>query len=230
MHGLETAVIYGLVGLAVAVALVARERRAPAGRRVALFLLALAFWPLVGPLLLGEERPRARAPARPAGPRVAALEARLTASLSGLEGTAGGLVAEEVARVRALFGTLAGLEARVAEMDRLLASPAFDAVAADGAIGGLVARGVAQSDPRLESARARRRHVARLGAMRGKAADDLERAVLRLDELGTQLQLVRFAGGAEAEALAMLREVADAVGGLADDLLAGEATVGWTTG
>ena len=129
------------------------------------------------------------------------------------------VVAPEVARVHGLAGSMTAMEQRVREMDALLATSEFDAAAAGAALAQLEARGLAEDDPRLESVRSRLRNIDRLRQMRNRTGDDLERIVLRLEEMSSQLRLLEFAGRSDAEVVQAIKEIADSVQEVTEGLL-----------
>src|SRR3954463_12922843 len=124
MGVLETGIIYGLIGLAVAAALVLRSAESSVPERVALFAMGTCFWPIYAPSLLAPERrkgepSRERSPdAATLGERMRAAQAKLLEALSQLEGVAQA-VGPEVARVRLVTGQVAAMERRVREIDEL---------------------------------------------------------------------------------------------------------------
>jgi hypothetical protein len=112
---------------------------------------------------------------------------------------------------------LAPLERRLVEMDALLASPEFDPARVEAALAELRGRGVPDDDPRVQSVRARARNIARLRRMRETAGADIERALLRLEEMVGHLRLLRFTDGAgAAEVVALLDETAAVVRALGE--------------
>jgi division protein CdvB (Snf7/Vps24/ESCRT-III family) len=218
-----TALLYALVGLAVAVALLLRERRAPLLRRALLVLLAVPFWPLLAPFLLG-----APAAAPPDGPRagedarIRKVQDEVLRALSHLDGLAEEVLAPEVARVRDLTSAMAAMSRRIAEMDALLASPELAQQPAEALLRELAARGVSEGDGRSQSVRARLRNIERLKGLRERTRADLERIVLKLEEMASQLHVLKFAGRPDAELLRAVKEIADGVESIADGLLADE--------
>ncbi len=214
MGFVETCVIYFLLGGVVAVALVLRAEGQGPGARCVTFVAGVFFWPVYAPFLLAPARPVA-----PAVPGARAARARLLSALGRVEGLAADVLRPEVARLRGLVDAVGRMEARVVEMDALLASPEFDRAAAEGQREALARRGVPPEDPRAQSVQARLRNVERLGAMRERTAVDLERVVLQLEELGSRLQLLKFAGRPDAELVALLQSVATSVEETTEGLL-----------
>lgn len=218
MGVLETGIIYLLIGLAVAAALVLRDGAGGLGVRVALFLAGVAFWPVFAPVLLaGPKAPERSAAGFSA--RVKGAEAQLLAALERAQG-AGGVAAAEMARMRGLAGAVASMERRVEEMDGMLASPEFDAAAARAALTELAGRGIPEEDPRTQSVQARLRNIERLRAMRERTLEDLERIVLKVEEMCSRLQLLKFAGRPDAEVVQLFKEIADSVEELTEGILA----------
>ncbi|MFZ5468742.1 MAG: hypothetical protein ACOZIN_04815 [Myxococcota bacterium] len=215
-----TLVIYAVLGVCVAVALVLREERRGA-HGAAVFLLALFFWPVFAPVLLGGA-PASSSPEKNGRltPRIRAAEEQLLAALGKVEGVAEEVLVPEVTRVRAVAGQLASMERRVQEMDELLRSPEFDGAAAEAVLADLLRRGVAEGDPRVLSVRARLRNTERLKEMRRRGADDLERVLLKIEEMSSQLRLLKFAGRPDAEVVQLVKEVAQSVEDVTEGLLA----------
>lgn len=225
MGVLETAIIYGLIGVVVAAALVLRPDGATAVQKVGLFLLSSCFWPLYAPSLLGGSgKGRRGAGGAGGGPqglseRMQRAQALVLAALDTAEGVAQA-VAPDVARVRLLTGSVAAMERRVREIDELLSSEEFDLGAANEALAALARRGVLESDPRHQSVSARVRNIERLAAIRDRTVEDLERIALKLEEMSSRLRLLRFAGKPDAEVVQLFKEVADSVEEVTEGLLA----------
>jgi hypothetical protein len=224
----ETAVLYGLIGLAVSASLGLQRGAAPLVRRIGLHALWTLLWPFFAPVLFGGavHDPDRGAAARGAGqraardPRLQAAQQRLLQALGGLDGVAREVLEREAGRVQKLAGSLGAMEQRLHEMDALLASPEFDPARAEAALQEMCARGPAQDDPRLESLRARRRNIEQLRALRERAAQDLERALLKMEEMASQILLLRYTNRPETELVELVREIAAAVEGLSEGLTA----------
>jgi hypothetical protein len=219
---LGTALIYGIIGLVVAVAMALQRVRTPLGRRAVLFVAAALFWPLFAPLLLagkGEPppSPSPRAPKSDLEGRVEQAQAGLVASMAKLDGAAENALAPEVDRVRALGGALLGMANRVLEMESLLRSPELDRAAVEARLAELLARG--GEDSLAASARARIRNIERLRGIQSKTRDDLERALLELEEMSSQMMLLKFAGS-DGEVLSRIRQIAETVESITEGLIA----------
>ncbi|WP_224246387.1 hypothetical protein [Hyalangium gracile] len=215
MGVVETCILYLLLGGVVAVALVLRAEGKGAGVRVVTFVAGVFFWPVFAPFLL--------APARPAAPvaqPARAAQSRLLAAVGQVEGLAADVLRPEVARLRGLVEAVGKMEARVAEMDALLATPEFDRAAASRQLEALSRRGLPPEDARVQSVQARLKNMERLGAMRERTSADLERVVLQLEEMGSRLQLLKFAGRPDAELVELLQSVASSVEEVTEGLLA----------
>lgn len=216
-----TLLVYALLGLTVGAAAARREGRGWA--RAATFCAAALFWPLFAAFLLGrrgDEPAGAAARSSPRSAEVQAVQGRVVDALASLEGMAGAALAPEVARVRALAAALAAMDLRILEMDALLAGPELSEPSARACLADLAARGVPEDDARLQSVRARLRNIERLRALRERTREDLERIVLKLEELSSQLHLLKFAGRPEAEVVRSIQEIAVSIEGIAEGLLA----------
>jgi septation ring formation regulator EzrA len=224
MGVLETGIIYGLIGLAVATALVLRSEASSPPARVALFAMGTAFWPLYAPALLAPEKSRGRAragspDAATLGERMQAAQARLLEALAQVEGVAQA-VAPEVARVRLVTGQVAEMERRVKEIDALLGTEEFDLAAAREALARIAARAIPESDPRHQSVQVRVKNIERLHGIRERTLEDLEKIALKLEEMSSRLKLLRFAGRPDAEVVQLFKEVADSVEDVTEGLMA----------
>ncbi len=180
-----------------------------------MFVAGVFFWPVFAPFLLSPARPAA-----PVTPPARAAQSRLLAAVGQVEGLAADVLRPEVARLRGLVDAVGKMEARVAEMDALLATPEFDKAAAAEQLEALSRRGLPPEDPRVQSVQARLRNMERLAAMRERTAADLERVVLQLEEMGSRLQLLKFAGRPDAELVELLQSVASSVEEVTEGLLA----------
>lgn len=215
MGVVETCILYLLLGGVVAVALVLRAEGKGPGARVVTFVAGVFFWPVFAPFLLS--------PARQAvavTPPARAAQSRLLAAVGQVEGLAADVLRPEVARLRGLVEAVGKMEARVAEMDALLAPPEFDRAAASRQLEALSQRGLPPEDGRVQSVQARLKNMERLAAMRERTAADLERVVLQLEEMGSRLQLLKFAGRPDAELVELLQSVASSVEEVTEGLLA----------
>jgi hypothetical protein len=219
-----TLLIYAILGLVVAVAMALREPRLGALRLLFLFTAGVAFWPLFAPSLLGGLS--APAPAAsvardaPLDARIHAGEQQLLAALAKVRGVAEGALAPEAARVRDLAASLATMAARLAEIDDTLRAPELDARILEERLAELVTHGRGPDDPRVLSMKARLRNVERLRAMRARTHDDLERALLKMEEITSQMLLLKFAGRPESEVAALIGEIEGGVDGIAEAMLA----------
>ena len=221
-----TALLYAIAGMVVAAALAlqnAGERGT--AKRIGLFLVWTLLWPFFAPLLFGRALDQAAADnttdASPVfDPRLRTAQERLLAALQGVDGVAKEVLVQEVARVQKLTDSLAAMESRLSEMDALLASPEFDASRAEAALRAFRDRGLAEDDPRVASLRSRERNIEQLHTMRERAAQDLERALLKMEEMHSQVLLLRFAHRPETELVELVREISATVEGLTAGMMA----------
>jgi hypothetical protein len=222
----ETALFYAIVGLAVAGAMSLQAGGGRLIRRAGLFAVWTLLWPFFAPTLFGGALDRGAQPKSPEtgrsglDPRLHAAQEQLLSALQGVEGVAQEVLTHEVARVEKLTESLAAMEGRLREMDTLLGSPEFDADRAETALRGLEGRGYAEDDPRVQSVRARRRNIEQLRQMRDRAGQDLERALLKMEEMRSQVLLLRFANRPETELVDLIRDIAATVEGLTEGMMA----------
>lgn len=222
-----TAIIYLLLGLVVASATALREARPGAGRALFLFTVGALFWPLFAATLLGG----GAASATPgdagaegdsaASARIRAAETDMLAALAKVKGgVAGEAMAPEAARVRDVASGLRAMAARVVEIEEALRAPGLDPAAIEAQLADVAARGGAESDPRAQSLRARLRNVERLRGLRARTGEDLERSLFKMEEITSQMLLLKFAGRPEAEVAELIDGIADSVEGVTEALFA----------
>ena len=215
---MKKTLLYCLIGLAVGIALVLRDRR------YWLLLVAIPFWPLLAPFLLASNKQQQAPPVqhRPADARIERVQEEVLRAMAGLEGLAEEVLAPEVTRIRDLASAMTAMSRRIAEMEALLATPQFAHDAAEAQLRELTARGVAEDDARVQSVRARLRNVERLRTLRDRTRADLERILLKLEEMASQLHVLKFAGRPEGELLSAIKQIADGVESIAEGLFAEE--------
>ncbi len=226
------AVVLVLVVLGVAVAAARELRRAapdPRGRAAVArdFVVTTLAWPFYLPLVLaGSESAPSSAPGgrrstRAETARIDRAEADLDETLRALSGVALDALRAELPRLRGLAAGLRPWAERVATLDAELARPECDRAQLDRALAELSARGFGEQDARVVSVRARRASLERLVVLRAHAAEALERALLELEELTTELRVLRFAVEVPGDdALERLRHLAASVAAVRDAVLA----------
>ena len=212
MATLETLLLYAVMGLATAGALALREQEATAAA-LGRFPLHVTLWPLFLPSLLSTP---VQVPAAPTeaqhAPGVEAAEVRMMQALGGLEDhLPGAVLPPQRQRVRELTEGLRALERRIEEIDRLLASPELDKNRAQAALEDLRGRGHGASDARVISVQARLRNIEELQAMRARSQDALERATLTMEELCSQILLLRLSDDPHGALEGLLGDLASSV-------------------
>jgi hypothetical protein len=210
----ETALIYLLIGLAMAAASILLEAERSLYARSSLFLGTLFFWPVFAPFILSRERAplappvkRALPPMSPIESRIAATEKELVSALQRMRGVAEAVLSPELDRVRSLSVGLKNMAQKLGEMDALLATPEFSAIKAGNVLRELKEKVDDPDDGRVRSVEARLRNIERLRGMRTKTADDLERALYKMEEMSSQMIVLELAGG-KSEVLESIRELA----------------------
>jgi hypothetical protein len=230
----ETSIIYTIIGVVCASAMWLAAPAEHGVFRAARFVLHTVLWPFFAPLLLGRtfdtDRPAQRAsPPASVGddPRVHQAEQRLLEALASLDGVAEDVLGSQMDHVRHLTGSLAAMAGRMGEMDELLATDEFDEARAQAALEAICQR-EGQSDDksddidtraRRESVGARLRNIRRLKQMRQALSADLERAILKIEEISSQIRLLRFADRPEHEVSGLIQDIAATVEGLSEGLL-----------
>jgi hypothetical protein len=193
----DLAVLYLVVGAGCAWALRARR---PDARGLADALLTVGLWPLYVPALLGGERPDPAAP-RSASPRIererALLYAALDAAQARLSPGALTQLLPTRAQLAALTAHLEHLDAKVRELDEVLAGEEFDLARAE--------RRLREADPAgVEAATAAFDGARRLAGLRERAARERDELLGLFARLRMQVTVLRFTEGAPGEHLGEL--------------------------
>lgn len=223
----ETAIIYSIIGAVVAAGFQLADGHS--GRPLAqagLFGVRAVCWPFFAPLLLGgrgSEKPSAAEAGAEAGEaasaRVDAAEARMLEALESLDGVAGDLVEPQRRRIAQLCDSLRAMDGRLGEMEALLSTPEFDEARAEEMLDSLSDGDGEVAEERAESVRARLRNIRRLKKMRARLQADFERAILKADEISSQMRLLRFADHPEREAGELVDDIAATIDGLSEGLI-----------
>lgn len=195
--------LYGLVGLACAIAVFRRARGASA---FASALVTIPLWPLWAPFALAPSRARGDEPKR--RPENAAVMARVERALA----EAVAAVAESpmstvftertAARIAAEVSRVAQ---RLASLDALAQEGSFDRVASAARLEELARSGA--SDRAVATARLQHDSRARLVDLRAADARALDELADLLEALRTQLLLARYEGSPADDASAIVSEV-----------------------
>lgn len=201
MRLLDLAVAYLVVGVGCAWALHARRRD---GTRTSLAdsLLTFTLWPLYVPMLLGtpgERPPRPAAPRAPTGRVLRECELlaeALTATRQRLAHPTLAPLLPTDAQMHRLTAHVAGLDARVHELDQVLAGEEFDPARAERMARG--DRGAA------EAAAAAMEGARRLQAMRERAARERDELLGLCARLRMQVTVLRFAEAPQGDGLGEL--------------------------
>ena len=141
-------------------------------------------------------------------------------AFSKLGDVSGGILSSEGERVRGVTSSLVTMSRRCREMDTFLNSPEFDASSVQATLAELTARGYPDDDPRINSVRTRLRNIERLRSLRDQTQENLERAILKMEEMSSHVLLLRFAENSEAEVVELIREITANVEGISEGLLA----------
>ena len=204
--------LYVIVGSAFGVRAWSQAHAGRSGERFVSTLLATTLWPLWAPFVVeGPGRERVGQGASSSASAIG-LEvrreidaARMTCVQSGLDPVFSAEMAEH------LRTEVERSVARVADLERTLATPHFDPGAAEAhveALGGDTDRG------RLASASLHARNVVRMRALLEADQQALRDLVELLRALRSQLALARFVGSSEADASGIVRDVWTRVEGL----------------
>jgi hypothetical protein len=217
-----TLLLYSVFGGVVAAAMVLRHKPTSPSRTAISLVAWTIFWPLFAPLLFGGETPLAAVESRrdELDPRLSGAQERLLSALCAAAEGAPGVLATEIEQLRKVGGALASLGRKRRDMERLMASPEFNEPQAQAALAALAAHGRGDDDPQVQSLRARLRNIDKLRTLLERTHNNLERTLCKMEELSSQLILLRFTEEREREAVELIREIAASVGGIADGLSA----------
>jgi hypothetical protein len=198
-------ILYAVVGVACAIA-VLRRSRAVTARAMTSAVASVVVWPLWAPFALGS------APSsRPSGGRGASETGavrRISRALSeAVEAVAGTPMSEMFSqRVAArIEAEVTRVAARIEELAALMARADFDAQASARHLGELEARGAPERT--LVTARLQHESLTRLQQLRAADAQALDELAELLEALRAQLLLARFSGSSAEGAGAIVSEV-----------------------
>lgn len=223
-----TLVIYGVVGVGVAVAVYLCGIGRSGMEKGFAIVTAVPFWPLYLPILLAGRTspPHDRDPAPPAAPHdemaaaILQVDAELEGALASLDGWAEGVLAREKDRIHELRSAWALQAERIREMDRLLRLPEY-AAGKEGNEGHsllpLAAPDSCAANERLRrSQEVRRQNIERLRHVRRRADDDLMGTLAWVRELVSMIHLAKFTGAPASRAEELVAQIAAAVEGLSE--------------
>ncbi|MSQ48692.1 MAG: hypothetical protein EXR78_09980 [Deltaproteobacteria bacterium] len=226
----ETFMIYLVIGMVVATALWVAHGRTLSVSAVFDLLMWALLWPFFAPLLFGQAL--ASDSSRVSSPRgnserardtkesrLHETQQRLLQAIGRLDGLAEGVIKPQLTQIDAMVRSLDVAEHRLQEMEEMLHSHEFDMTQVDAALHDLRSKGYNDEEPRVRSLGARRRNIERLQSMRDRTHDELERALVKLEEISSQVLLLRFADQPETKLASLLKEVAGNVDGLATVVL-----------
>ncbi len=226
---LETLIIYTLIGMVIATAMAISNPQASPLIKLATITSHTLFWPFFAPVLLGKPNPNPNTTTHNATPtpqtppwtdtRIRDAERGLLTALSRLDGIAEEIIAPHTESIKSLTRSLAKMDERAREMDELLQSPEFDPISAQTALNTLLEHTKnTEKDTRTESIRARIRNINRLQTMRERTRTDIERAVLKMEEMSSQILLLRFADCPETDMANIISDISATVDGLSESL------------
>src|SRR5262245_16648015 len=222
---IETFMIYLVIGTVVAVAMWITSSRTLSVPAVFDLITRAILWPFFAPLLFGKAASVASLPTsterRHEGKESCLHETqqRLLQAIGRLDGLGEGVIKPQLTQIDAMARSLDAAERRLQEMEELLHSREFDMARVDAALHELRGKGYDEEEPRVRSLHARRRNIERLQTMRDRTRDELERALVKLEEISAQVLLLRFADQPETKLAVLLKEVAGNVEGLATVVL-----------
>ena len=205
MKLVELGLLYALIGVGCAVAVIARPA-ADRARRVTDAVLVAGLWPLYGPFLVLQ----GRAGVVEFAPTES--EEAFLAALRRARGTPLAVLLPDENQVLALASRLRVASGKVAEIDALLLRPEYcerDALQRRSELQGRNASECAQS-----SASLRLQNIRRMRALRDRFARELDDVGELLVQLRTQADLVRIAGVADPGSRDLVDEIVSRVEGL----------------
>ena len=167
--------------------------------------MTLVAWPFFAPFILGQALtatpqaslapPRPVAPTAattPAVPDVARAHGRVVAAVGELDEMTREILSGPLEQVAHAVGWATSMQARAERLEQMTRSPEFDPAQVVELRDRLLSQGLAKDDPRLQSVVGRGRNIQQLHRMRAQALGEVERVVLGLDELASQVALMQF--------------------------------------
>jgi chromosome segregation ATPase len=221
----ETFMIYVVIGIVVATAMWTAHCHTLSVPAVFDLITWAILWPFFAPLLFGQAVPVASPPMSDEqrhevkDSRLHETQQRLVQAIGRLDSLAEGVIKPQLTQIDAMVHSLDVAEHRLQEMEELLHSREFDVAQVDAALHELRSKGYDDEEPRVRSLGARRRNIEQLQTMRDRTRDELARALVKLEEISSQVLLLRFADQPETKLASMLKEVAENVEGLATVVL-----------
>lgn len=210
MRLIDLAAVYLVVGLICAVAVARRSE--PGGRKSpGDIALALLVWPLFVPVVLG--KPGVSSPDGAGGPASGRIRRERDLLLAALEAVAEGTLGRLLPtrqQIERLVEHLAGLDAKVTELDEVLARDDFDVTRAERTLAAAKQGGGSG----LESARLVCESIRRLRALRDRAAVERDELLALCGRLRTQVTVLRFAGTAPEDVGELVGEILARVEGV----------------
>ncbi len=213
----ETLIIYLVIGVVIALARGVAHQQARNTRALMEMGTWIVLWPFFAPALLGQAV--SGAPAAAFGPHGATpigydASQRLLHAIESLEALTGWESKPSLVQLQAIMQSLAVARQRLQDIETLLQEREFDGMRVQAALADFRERGYDAHDARVDSLLARQRNIARLQTMRERTGEELERALLKIGEISSQVLLLRFSDHPEARLASLLTEVASHVEGL----------------
>lgn len=206
----ETLLFYLVIGLAVAVAVHARNSRTGSGSAFQTFS-ALPFWPVYLPIILSGE-PTATKIENPSSPieeddmaiAIRQVEGELSLALTSLDGWAEAALAGEAERIQTLKSTWRAQAERMRDLDQVLnqlnASP----------------RPMSDAPLAQRGDAIQRQNLDRLEEIRRLGHEELMTTLASVRGLATSIHVAKFTGAPLPRAEELVREIAAAVDGLTE--------------
>ena len=209
MEIIQTAILYILLGLAVAVAMQLQGLCKWSLRGIFLFGAGVLAWPFFIPALIHSSHSTKNSGSGEGeedlgDTRLSAAQRQLIAAIDSLDGTFAQMLAPELRRVNQLAPSLAAMKRRINEMDQLIA-----------------VRAQAEATTLDKSALQRSQvTTSRLQTLRDQTSEKFEQALRQLEEMSSTVILIRFAEHSEEEVADCLRDLSARVEGISEGILA----------
>ncbi len=228
----ETSFLYGLIGLAVGLTMVRLHAKDSLQKRVAHFVTGTVLWPLFVPILLLDRTssPVSLASSPHQGwtsrspheqlqdPKLRAASQELWLALTHLHGVAEEILAPERERILHVFSELSRLEKRWHEMKQVLQRPGFQLANVEQELEHLQQAGCSNSEPQRESLYRRKHNIITLQDLHQRTLEELVRAQQKMEEVSTQLTLLRFVEHSDLEAITQLKQLTSSVESVTESL------------
>lgn len=214
-----TILMYLIIGMVVAPTMSIVQRRTHNRGAFAAIVTWVVLWPFFVPALLAPVVSNApfltdQTPL-PASTCLVAAQRRLLETIDRLDGLTKSAIRPQMSQIMEMLQTLNHAERRLQEMEQWLHSQTCDLTQIDSRLCELHSQGIDPNEPRVRSLLTQRRNIERLYTMRDLERMELERAICQLDEINSQMLLLRFVEQPDVHLAPLLQDISTRVADVA---------------